>query len=390
MISKLLKKYLWNPINNSARPDFCEHILDRALLEKWPVKKIHEPFILDLPIPKGCEVDETAKNAFTMHQRTGFPAQYLVGIPNGVAAGGGFVRLPTGEFLTESTWRMAYLLGSMSADIYRARYRRHKLHLKGDCYYLDMMFSANYGHWFLDELPRLVSALPHLPSKTRFIVSDPVQEFKVQSLAALGVTQDRLIPVEGHLETHCERLWFATPLGSCEWASTSPVIFGRISKALVEAYRGTSGPAPERIFISRSEAAYKRLINEDQLLPLIEAFGFSVVRAEKLSLPQQVRTFSKAKVVLGAHGGGLTNILFSPPSALLLELQDARFAPRRWFWKVASILGHHYSTMTGSVKGLRYEGDVDFSIHPDSLKQYLECSLSSETPKSKAQWWVSQ
>src|ERR1700722_9730808 len=101
---KPLKKYLWNTINSSARPDFCEHILDRALLEKWPVKKIHEPFILDLPIPNGCEIDPRAKNVFTMHQRMGFPAQYLVCLPNGVAAGGGFVRLRTGEFLTESTW----------------------------------------------------------------------------------------------------------------------------------------------------------------------------------------------------------------------------------------------------------------------------------------------
>jgi len=138
---KLLKKSLWHPIVNSARPDFCEHILDRALLEKWPVKKIHEPFILDLPFPNGCEADPSANDAFTTHQRTGFPAQYLVRIPEGVAAGGGFVRLPTGEFLTESTWRIAYLVGPMGADFYRARFRRHKLHLKGDCYYLDM-FSA--------------------------------------------------------------------------------------------------------------------------------------------------------------------------------------------------------------------------------------------------------
>ena len=43
---KLLKKYLLNPIVNSARPVLCEHVLDRALLEKWTVKKTHEPFIV--------------------------------------------------------------------------------------------------------------------------------------------------------------------------------------------------------------------------------------------------------------------------------------------------------------------------------------------------------
>ena len=387
---KSLKKRLLNPVVNTARPDFCEHILDRALLEKWPVKKTHEPFILELPVPKGCEADPAAHDAFTMHQRTGFPAQYLVGIPNGIAAGGGFVRLATGEFLTESTWRIDYLVGSMGANIYRARYRRHKLHLKGDCYYLDMMFSVNYAHWFLDELPRLVSALPRLPPETKFIVSDPAQEFKLQSLAALGVAQERLIPVPGYMETHCERLWFATPLGSCEWSSTSPAVFRQIREALLRAFGGTEGPTPEKIYISRSGAAFKRLINEEQLMGVIEGFGFSVVRPEKLSLAQQVRTFSKAKVVLAAHGAGMTNMLFAPIPSMLLELQDAKYAPRRWYWKVPSILGHRYATMTGPVTGSRYEGDVDFSIHPESLKKFLESGLSPEDGEAKQQWWVSQ
>jgi len=56
----------------------------------------------------------------------------------------------------------------------------------------------------------------------------------------------------------------------------------------------------------------------------------------------------------------------------------------------AAILGHRYSTMTGPVTNSRYEGDTNFSIHPDSLKQYLESSLSPEEGKPKNQWWVSQ
>jgi len=75
---------------------------------------------------------------------------------------------------------------------------------------------------------------------------------------------------------------------------------------------------------------------------------------------------------------------------LLLELQDAKFAPRRWYWKVPSILGHTYSTMTGPATSSRYEGDTDFTIHPDSLKEYLESSLSAVDGKWKKQWWVSK
>jgi len=384
---KLLKKYLLNPIINSARPYLCEHVLDRALLEKWTVKKIHEPFIVEFPIPHGCESDPHAYASFITHQKVGFPGQYLVCIPDGVAAGGGFVRLPTGEFLTESAWRMAYLLEN---DIYRARYRRHKLHLKGDYYYLDFLFSENYGHWFLDELPRLVSALSHLPSSTRFIVNDPLQEYKSQSLAAFGIGKDRLLEVKGYYETHCERLWFATPLGSCEWASTSPQVLGRIRDSLLHAYEPNEGSTPERIYVSRNLMPYKRLANEDQLLPLIKKYGFIVLRPEQLSLAQQVRTFSKANAVLGAFGAGLTNLLFAPRTATLLELQDARFAPRQWYWKMASVLGHEYSTMTGPVTRSKHWGNTDFAIDPNSLEQYLESTLSPTDGKQKVHWWVSR
>jgi len=377
-MKNFVNKSIWKTLVNSARPDFCEHILDMALIHKWPIKKISEPFVIEFPIPEGCDAE--AKAAFALHQRTALQAQYLVCIPNGVAAGGGFVRLPNGQFLTESAFRMEYLFGPLGADFYRARFRRHKLYLEGDCYNLSMLFAANYGHWFYDELPRLASVLPHLPAGTKFIVSDPLQDFKLQSLAALGISKDRLVPVKGYVETACERLWFATPLGNGEWTGTSPAALHKIREALLKVYAGANGPTPDKIFVSRGATSYKRLANEEQLLPVIEGFGFGVIRPEELSFPEQVRTFSRAKIILGAFGAGLTNILFSPQPALLVELQDNKFAPRRWYWKLASLLGHHYCTIAGPVTGPQHSEmadftDTEFTIHPDSLKRFLESRL---------------
>ena len=380
---KLLKKCLLNPIINSARPDFCEHILDRALLEKWPVKKIHESFTLDLPMPNEFADDENVRISFEGQQHLKFPTQHLACIPNASILGG-FVRLPSGEFLTESDWRMKYFLES---DISRSRYHRHKSYIDGDCYYLDILFSANYGHWLADEIPRLVSALPFLPPTTQFIVIDPIQQYKLESLAALDVTADRIIAVKGYYQIRCERLWYATPANDMIWNSK---VLSQVKNTLLRAYVDGTEPAPERIFVSRNTLANrKRLANEDDLLPVIEGYGFNRVRLEHMSLAQQVRAFSKARVVLGAHGAGLTNLLFCP-SAQLLELQDSRFAPRLWYWKWASMLGHKYCSMTGPVVESNGWLDTNFSIKPDSLKQCLESTLLPADSKPKVQWWVSQ
>ena len=46
------------PLLYSRRPPLCENVVVWALDAGYPVKRIHEPFLLDLPIPIGCDTDE--------------------------------------------------------------------------------------------------------------------------------------------------------------------------------------------------------------------------------------------------------------------------------------------------------------------------------------------
>ncbi len=380
---KLLKKSVWNPIVNSARPKFCGRMLDHALSKRWPVEKIHEPFKLEFSVPDSEGIPQNIKDTLERHGRIEFPAQYLVCIP-GASTLGGLVKIPSGEFLAESDWRVRDFKLS---DISRSRFRRHKLSLDGDCYYLDLLFSANYGHWLSDEMPKLATALPFLPPATQFIISDPIQQFKLESLSALGIGRDRLIPVKGYYETRCERLWHATPVNDMVWNAK---MVRQVREALLQTHGQGSEPSPERIFISRNSVHMKRLANEDELLPLVESYGYKVIRPENHTLAQQVKIFSKARQVMGAYGAGLTNLLFCPP-ARLFELQDSHFAPRPWFWKWATMLGHDYGSIMGPMtENLTDYLDTRFTIHPDPLKQYLESSLSAADGRPGKQWMVSQ
>src|SRR5262249_7634169 len=97
---KLLKRRLLGSIINSARPKFCERIVDLALLKKWPVTRIHEPFTLDLPMPDVMTYDEESIRYFESERNLKFPSQYLACITNG-SGSGGFVKFPSGQFLAE-------------------------------------------------------------------------------------------------------------------------------------------------------------------------------------------------------------------------------------------------------------------------------------------------
>jgi capsular polysaccharide biosynthesis protein len=75
-----------------------------------------------------------------------------------------------------------------------------------------------------------------------------------------------------------------------------------------------------RIYVSRNESKMRRVVNEDDLLPMLEKLGFEIVRPGLLPLAQQVREFASADVVVSPHGAGLTNILFCRPDAKLVEI----------------------------------------------------------------------
>ena len=52
-------------------------------------------------------------------------------------------------------------------------------------------------------------------------------------------------------------------------------------------------------------------MNEKELAyMLVKDFGFSVVNPGKLDIKEQVRHFRNARVIVGVHGGALTNAVF--------------------------------------------------------------------------------
>jgi capsular polysaccharide biosynthesis protein len=77
------------------------------------------------------------------------------------------------------------------------------------------------------------------------------------------------------------------------------------------------------------------------LTKAIETHGFEVLYPGELSLAEQIRRFSNAEVVIGAHGGGLTNIIFSN-HIHLIELFTPKYINPCYF-AIAGAMGHSYT-----------------------------------------------
>ncbi|CAL5341687.1 unnamed protein product [Camellia sinensis] len=115
----------------------------------------------------------------------------------------------------------------------------------------------------------------------------------------------------------------------------------------------TETERPVLILISRSKT--RMFLNEDDMVRMMEELGFRVV----ITLPHRMSNFSKfakelnsCSVLVGAHGAGLTNALFLPPGAVLLQV-----VPLGLDWAST-----HYFGRPASEMGLQY---VEYKIEPE-------------------------
>ncbi|WOL18466.1 hypothetical protein Cni_G27262 [Canna indica] len=80
------------------------------------------------------------------------------------------------------------------------------------------------------------------------------------------------------------------------------------------------GRRPRLLFISRGRS--RRFMNLDEIVPVAEEVGFEVVSAEPkfMDVAKFAETVNSVDVMVGVHGAGLTNMVFLPTDAILIQV----------------------------------------------------------------------
>lgn len=132
-----------------------------------------------------------------------------------------------------------------------------------------------------------------------------------------------------------------------------------------------------RILISRGpnlrnpHKQRRRLLNEASLARALEPYGFQLYRLEDLSIEEQVNLFYDAEFVIGAHGAGLSNIIFSENIGVLELYPSHQILP--YYYYLAQSLGHRYTYLCGSKKSIH----ANFEISPSTVLDALQPLLST-------------
>ena len=84
------------------------------------------------------------------------------------------------------------------------------------------------------------------------------------------------------------------------------------------------GGAPRRLYLSRNDAPGRRIINEDAVMGALSGLGFVRLTLAEMPFEDLVSAFANAEIIVSPHGTGITNTLFAPRAARVIEIDHPR------------------------------------------------------------------
>ncbi|QIZ71772.1 tetratricopeptide repeat protein [Oxynema aestuarii] len=221
--------------------------------------------------------------------------------------------------------------------------------LNGTIAFLSVRGGQTYFHWMSDLLGRfelLRAAGIDWQSIDRFIVNSTHLPYQQESLSLLGIDSDRLVESRLYPHVQTERSIVPSLPGdpglmtprTCEFLRELFLRHARVS--------GTVKNIGDRLYISREQASYRRVVNEGETIAYLSQFGFVKVSLESLSFREQVGLFSQARAIVAPHGAGLTNLVFCEPETRVIEI----FSPQAIsinYWAIANLRHLQYYYLIG-------------------------------------------
>ena len=283
---------------------------------------------------------------FRTEQKGVFPASFVARITHGR-----FWGFYGGSVFTED----GCLIPELSKDVWgeklhsafvQTRLPRPK-HLAGRTLSLVTPEAAgNYHHWTVDLTPRAglaVRAGYVLSEFDHVLIKDRGLPYQLEGLRRLGIDEGKIIRVTN--KTHLQADTLVVPAVRHDNTRVSPADI-QFTRRLYLPQEPTPATAKRRLYVSRRDASFRRVLNETEIMPLLRQHGFEEVAMSDLSVAEQAKLFSEAAVLVGPNGSAFANLVFANPACRVIEF----FAPG-WVvgynWMLSELLGLDYTAIVG-------------------------------------------
>ena len=205
--------------------------------------------------------------------------------------------------------------------------------------------SQNYFHWLIEALPRVEFARSAGWTAADFdhvLVSRARAPFHGETLGIAGIDPSKIVDTSAHPHVECDELV-------------------AVSDLRMFAYDATIADATSRL-----------IVNEEAVFARLAPLGFTRVMLGGRSVAEQAELFAQAEIVVAAHGAALSNLVFCPRGATVVEIHYPRYT-LGLYWQIAERLGLRY----GAVRGLAVAEEApsprkaNMAVDADAVAAYV-------------------
>lgn len=206
-------------------------------------------------------------------------------------------------------------------------------------------YSRNYYHWLVDSLQRLVAAREAgIDAPILLPKEDAERAYIADSLALLG---EKVIQINPGELTQVRRLYRPSLVSTP--GNPRPELLQKVRSRLLLAIQDTKhyvregGPG---IWTTRPGGRNRSVENEAAIQDAIKFGGFQCVNTQNMALSEQVLLFRKSSAIAGPHGAALTNMLFLPSGASVVEIRRHDDNRNNAYFSMAAALKLNYYYLT--------------------------------------------
>ncbi len=225
---------------------------------------------------------------------------------------------------------------------------------------------VNVFHWCTEVLPRLIINLEY-NKKNEVYYTIPIEMQEYQKLLIFSlfnyykIKSTNIVMISKYAVWKAERIQFIPFCTDDMNSFMHPDIASLCRDKVIRCLNLIPNKNPKlHIYVSRSLAKKRRILNEEHVIKTLQEYNFIILNAENLSYLDQISYFNNSFIIIGCHGAGLTNVMFSNNKSKLIEFHPAGY-PRSHYMLLSKSKDIDYYPLFGSDSNKNEDFHVDIS-----------------------------
>jgi capsular polysaccharide biosynthesis protein len=303
-------------------------------------------------------------------------AQFVVCLKNGTVVDEGAIVTTDGKIFkdTETYKEDQHRLLRGQRDIAS----ENPIFFNGNLVVISSPGQENWYHWLFQVLPRIKILIDSGLEYDKIYINNLKFNWQKESLGVvrklLDISEDHFLLTIGDSIVQASNLIVPSIALTPSKSPAFPLWLKNFIRSTFLATESQSRYS-ERIYIPRSKANIRRITNEEALIKVLQQEGFAILNLEELPIHQQAQLFYHAKIVIGPHGSGFSNLIFSNPETCVVEIDHGLMGEeqRSFYKQMAEMMDCHYFGYYPDLIGEDLL-EEDITIDPSDFLNFLQKS----------------